>query len=446
MGKLFLWNADRIKQDADHRLLNDTLINKFNNVNPNVIDWNQAIEPGFYGSAANVDNSPIKNTPLAGEIVASENFIIQKVYPDMINKTLEFYVRKGTINDTNNITWDIWYKIKEKMELINGDNTTYIIKGYDSSSSVNLFTGLIPSTVTSIIFTDIDIAIDATLIDVDEDGDGGVVAWLDTSDNTKMYVSTQYAGIKVEGNINSSKLFYSNSNLTELNLSNFDTSNVKDMSYMFSGCVRLSKLIDFNLNTNSATDMRAMFYNCSKLTTLDLSSFNTSAVTTMSYMFQGCTSLNSLDLSNFDTSNVSNTSYMFDMCSNLEYLNVSSFNTTKISNMIAMFWKCNKLKELDLSSFDTTNTINMQSMFSNCTSLTSLDLSSFDTNKVSYMDSLFTNCHNLTTIKVGNKFKWITTLNKLGLVDDTWQDETGTQYTPSDTFPSNVAHTYTKVL
>ncbi len=181
------------------------------------------------------------------------------------------------------------------MELINGDNTTYIIKGYDSSSSSNLFTGLIPSTVTSIIFTDIDIAIDATLID--EDGDGGVVAWLDTSDNTKMYVSTQYAGIKVEGNSNSSKLFYNNSNLTELNLSNFDT----------------------------------------------------------------------------------------------------------------------------------TNTINMQSMFSNCTNLASLDLTNFN------------------TIKVGNKFKWITTLNKLGLVDGTWQDEEGNTYTSSDTFPSNVAHTYTKV-
>lgn len=130
MGKLFLWNADRIKQDADHRLLNDTLINKFNNVNPNVIDWNQAIEPGFYGSAANVDNSPIKNTPLAGEIVASKNFIIQKVYPDMINKTLEFYVRKGTINDTNNITWDIWYKkLKKKWNLLMEIILLILLKG-----------------------------------------------------------------------------------------------------------------------------------------------------------------------------------------------------------------------------------------------------------------------------------------------------------------------------
>ena len=74
----------------------------------------------------------------------------------------------------------------------------------------------------------------ATLIDVDEDGDGGVVAWLDTSDNTKMYVSTQTSGIKVEGNENSYGMFNNNSNLINIDLSNFDTSKVTDMYSMFS--------------------------------------------------------------------------------------------------------------------------------------------------------------------------------------------------------------------
>lgn len=74
----------------------------------------------------------------------------------------------------------------------------------------------------------------ATLIDVDEDGDDGVVAWLDTSDNTKMYVSTQTSGIKVEGNENSYGMFNNNSNLINIDLSNFDTSKVTDMYSMFS--------------------------------------------------------------------------------------------------------------------------------------------------------------------------------------------------------------------
>lgn len=112
------------------------------------------------------------------------------------------------------------------------DPYTRIIKGYNGSK--NLFDELIPSTAKSIIFTDISMPSNATLIDVDEDGDGGVVAWLDTSDSTKMYVSTQTSGIKVEGNENSYGMFNNNSNLINIDLSNFDTSKVTDMYSMFS--------------------------------------------------------------------------------------------------------------------------------------------------------------------------------------------------------------------
>ena len=40
-----------------------------------------------------------------------------------------------------------------------------------------------------------------------------------------------------------------------------------------------------------------MFYNCTFLTSLDVSNFNTSNVTNMSYMFQSCSKLTTLDLS-----------------------------------------------------------------------------------------------------------------------------------------------------
>ncbi|MCD8120328.1 MAG: DUF285 domain-containing protein, partial [Lachnospiraceae bacterium] len=44
------------------------------------------------------------------------------------------------------------------------------------------------------------------------------------------------------------------------------------------------------------TDMRSMFYDCNNLTELDVSGFDTSKVTDMSYMFSMCTSLTSLTL------------------------------------------------------------------------------------------------------------------------------------------------------
>ena len=80
--------------------------------------------------------------------------------------------------------------------------------------------------VKSIYFTDIKMPSSATLIDtdVDEDGDGGVVAWLDTNDNTKMYISTQYKGVKVQIQ-DAMYMFKNNSNVIYIDMCNLDVSN-----------------------------------------------------------------------------------------------------------------------------------------------------------------------------------------------------------------------------
>ena len=63
---------------------------------------------------------------------------------------------------------------------------------------------------------------------------------------------------------------------------------------------------------------------------LDLSGFDTSQVRDMRQMFQGCSALKSLDLSSFDTAQVTNMSIMFEKCRTIESLNLSGFNTSKI--------------------------------------------------------------------------------------------------------------------
>ena len=55
---------------------------------------------------------------------------------------------------------------------------------------------------------------------------------------------------------------------------------------------------------NSIDSCFCMFYGCKDITEIDLSNFNTSEVTDMYNMFYGCSSLSSLDVSNFDTSKV----------------------------------------------------------------------------------------------------------------------------------------------
>ena len=74
-------------------------------------------------------------------------------------------------------------------------------------------------------------------------------------------------------------------NLTTINLSHFDTSNVTDMGNMFYGAYNLTNLDLSSFNTSKVTDMSAMFYRMRNLTTLDLSNFDTSQVTDMGHMF-----------------------------------------------------------------------------------------------------------------------------------------------------------------
>ena len=86
--------------------------------------------------------------------------------------------------------------------------------------------------------------------------------------------------------INSScRMFEQCSKITEIDLSNFDTSEVTGMSQMFSGCSQLTSINLTKFNTSKVQRMHSMFMSCSQLTSLDLSSFDTSNVQMMQYMF-----------------------------------------------------------------------------------------------------------------------------------------------------------------
>ena len=186
--------------------------------------------------------------------------------------------------------------------------------------------------------------------------------------------------------------------LTSLDLKNFNTQNVTNMKGMFSSCEALTSLDLKNFNTQNVTDMSWMFSDCWALTSLDLQHFNTQNVTDMSLMFSRCVALTALDLKNFNTQNVTDMSSMFFNCSELTSLNLKSFNTQNVTDIKAMFTNCMSLTSLDLKNFNTQNVTDMSWMFYNCTALTSLDLQHFNTKKVTYMYEMFSGCAALTTI------------------------------------------------
>ena len=349
---------------------------------------------------------------------------------------------------------------------------TFEIKRYNYGvKNNNEFNAAIPDSVTEVIFTDEAKPKTKETIDVDADGDGGVVAWLDDNAGTVMKVSTQIPGTKVQGAKNSRCMFYNRKKLQKIDFKMLDTQNVTEMGSMFYNCSGLKSLDLTLLDTSKVTSMYQMFYYCSGLTSLDLTPLNTQNVTSMNGMFQGCSGLTSLDLSPLDTQNVTDMGYMFnecyrltsldltpldtqnvtemnsmfDGCSGLTSLDLSPLDTQNVTNMSSMFYRCRSLDNLDLSPLDTQKVTNMNFMFFRCDDLTRLDLTPLNTRKVTTMQWMFDDCSALTSLTTGTAFKFVGTDYRL---DGTWQNTAGETFNGNDgtaNFPSNVADTYTKI-
>ena len=149
------------------------------------------------------------------------------------------------------------------------------------------------------------------------------------------------------------------------------------------------------------------FFDCLNLTSITgIEYLNTSEVTNMSCMFTKCNSLTSLDVSSFDTRKVTSMADMFCKCTNLTTITgIEYLNTSEVTSMEDMFWGCSGLTSLDLSHFDTRKVTLMNYMFLGCSGLTSLDLSSFNTLQTGDMPYMFYNCSNLTSLILGRDFR-----------------------------------------
>ena len=214
----------------------------------------------------------------------------------------------------------------------------------------------------------------------------------------------------------SSYLFRDCYDITEMDLSYFNMSEITWMDEMFYNCKALTSIKFGKFSTEKVTTLNSMFYNCSSLEYVDLSSFNTSKVVTMRLMFYGCWSLKSINLSNFDVSLVTVMVSMFNNCSSLVSLDLSSFKKSEVTSlsMSSMFKQCISLKELDISNFDTSKVTDMSYMFSDCRALATLDISNFKGIKVTDIQYMFSNCSSLTSINLSHiNFKKINSISGL---------------------------------
>ena len=232
-----------------------------------------------------------------------------------------------------------------------------------------------------------------------DDSDYEIKMWLDPTDRTAYYYAEPE---KVYLNERSWSMFSGMNSLTSLDLSNFDTSKVMDMSSMFASSSNIASLDLSNFDTSKVTNMSGMFSTMFRLSSLNVSNFDTSKVTNMNSMFAYLYSLTSLNLSNFDTSKVMDMRSMFHYSLGFTSLNLSNFDTSNVTNMNNMFSNMRYLTSLDLSSFNTANVTDMSSMFSDMAALTSLNIGSFNTENVTDMNGMFANMSSIESLDLSS--------------------------------------------
>ena len=244
-------------------------------------------------------------------------------------------------------------------------------------------------------------------------------------------------------------MFSNCSALLSLDVANFNTAKVTDMSYMFSSCVALTSLYLTNFNTEKVTNMGQMFSGCQALTTIYASSkFVTTQVSDSRFMFYNCKKLKGEEECTNDKATdktyakieggyfsggiprvkyadgtltfflasketLGENEYELNSGKNLpEWVKKHSLGITKVvfdtsfanarpTSCYKWFWWCDKLKQVEgIKNLNTKEVTDMVDMFCDCRDLSSLDVSGFNTGKVTDMSGMFYECISLKLLDV----------------------------------------------
>ena len=280
-----------------------------------------------------------------------------------------------------------------------------------------------------------------------------------THDMTSMYYmfynSNQLKSVKFGDSFNTSNLytmyraFRICSNITEIDLSKLDLTNVETMNGLFYSCSNLKIVVlpeNFGVN---CVEMSYMFNYCYALDDLNYENLNMSNCNTAYYMFCG-TPFESYNASIFEMTNMIVCEGMFSEMANLKSIDISGWNVkngnfcgailsncTSLETVImdntyinarglyAMFYNCTSLKEIDFNNslgfygddfasffYGCTNLKTIKGIdklypkaytnyvFQNCESLTSIDLSSWDMSNVLRINDMFSNCKKLIDVTI----------------------------------------------
>lgn len=158
--------------------------------------------------------------------------------------------------------------------------------------------------------------------------------------------------------------FFQGFDMSQINVEDWDVSNVKDFSHMFEGC----KSFDQDLgrwNVSNAVRMDSMFANCKEFHGENLGNWDVSKVCDVTGMFAGCSVFNA-PLNNWNVGAVKTFRDMFRGCESFDQ-DLGKWDVRSATNMSGMFAGCRSFNQ-NLSNWNVRNVVYMSEMFAGCSS------------------------------------------------------------------------------
>ena len=213
--------------------------------------------------------------------------------------------------------------------------------------------------------------------------------------------------------VNMNNVFRNTYVLNSVDITGWNMSNVTNIVGMFRGSTKLTNIYGINNSTISKpTNLSGVFMECLSLTELDLSNWDVSNVTAMATtflsaagIFEGSTGLTSLNLSGWgDIHKSTNLRGVFQNCQSLEeIIGIDSFVNSFVVRLDNTFNNCKKLPWIDMSNWDTSNVDRFNLTFQSCESLSGFtSIENLNTENVTTMDRTFNDCISLTQLDLGN--------------------------------------------
>lgn len=122
-------------------------------------------------------------------------------------------------------------------------------------------------------------------------------------------------------------------------------------------------------NTGSLIKLREGFKECFALQEIDLSNWDVSNLTDCYQLFMSSDNLKKVNLSNWNLINCTSLQYTFNFCSNLTEVIINNINTSNVTEFISVFSNCSKLNKIT-GLFKGDSLVNLAGAFQRVTTLT----------------------------------------------------------------------------